>query len=123
MLFRSLSLAQLPRVAPTIRAAEQAARLRVVAKCVLVLLLPDPQAGDIERCRSALSAVVREWGEFSVSNAGKYLGVWRGPGALQQTWAEPLRKFKERVVAQVARGPLASALPLRYASHVVSLFS
>lgn len=117
-------LSQVPRVAPAIRVAEQAARLRLKAsRCVLVPMLPHLTSDVAARCKAALRAVDPAWEEFVVGDTGKCLGVWLGPGAHTQICETPLKKYSERVAAQVARAPPAGVLPQWYASHVMSLFS
>lgn len=70
------SLALILRLAPALKAAEQAARLRLkVAKCVMVPMMPAPQPEDLEHCRVALCDVAREWENFAVRALGKYLGA------------------------------------------------
>ena len=51
---------------------------------------------NILAVRKWLEHNIPEWKDMKISNHGKYLGLFIGPGAGKHNWSSPLAKFKQR---------------------------
>ena len=49
--------------------------------------------------RNLIRELCPNWTDIHIDTKGKYLGFFIGPGAGEDSWNAPLRKFEERLVA------------------------
>ena len=86
--FRFLKLLE-----PTFRLAQEASGLVLnAAKCIIV-----PLGGPVSEVAPALQQWLNchlpSWSKFNIRDKAKYLGVFMGPGHVEESWDQALAKF------------------------------
>ena len=81
------------------------------SKCIFIPLWHSPSA----RLRYLLREMVPVWGDFTISTAAKYLGIWVGPGSMDKSWDSMLHKYNQRVevITSMGLGHFLSAMAYR----------
>ena len=107
--------------APIFRLAAKVAGLQLNStKCVIV-----PLAAPASTCSTSIQQWLTEhiidWGEFHISDVGKYLGVILGPLAGELSWELAIVKYWERVCQVAACGLSPQLSILAYNTHDVSV--
>ena len=63
-----------------------------VHKCVLIPLYP----GDYTSTKRRIADTIPRWQQMQVSDKGKYLGFYIGPGKGDSSWQDPTKKYSGR---------------------------
>jgi len=103
------------------------ARFRVVsgltlkpAKSIIVLTTIESTDSNIAVVKEWLRTFCPDWSQFQIKAAGKYLGVYLGPGSGSLQWKAPVSKFKQRVAQLSADKLPITCAAFSYASKCVS---
>ena len=102
-----------PAVAKLFVNLERIAGLRLKPnKCVLIPLWSCDLGKNFH---ILLKEELPVWRDFAISSKGKYLGVWLGPGAVDTSWNEPLKKYMAQCeyIASLKLGMASTALLYR----------
>ena len=112
------------RLPPIFKAAQLVAGLTLKPKkCVIIPLEGSFSETLQDAIKNWLHEKVPAWAFFSIRLAGKYLGFMIGPGAKDQSWVEPLRKWKLRAKEISTSGMPTAAAITAYNSKAITLLS
>ena len=67
-----------------------------IPKCVFIPLGAPVTEALKQQVRMGIEQVVPEWSSFKISDKGRYLGIWLGPGAHDNIWKEAQDKYVAR---------------------------
>ena len=82
-----------PTIARLFEQFEEISGLRLnLNKCIFIPLSP----ASHNTTRSLAREHIPQWLQMTISNKGKYLGYYIGPGKGDATWHEPLQKYTKR---------------------------
>ena len=82
------------------------------AKCVIIISGCELTQSLIQAVRSWLKANVPDFQDFSITNAGKYLGWYLGRNSIALSFAAPLEKYTSRIQEVVDGSAPATAVPV-----------
>jgi len=81
------------RLAPLFRCIQSCSQLTLnMKKCVAIPLWP---VSDVQDLITWLKTNLPDWADISISDHGKYLGFFIGPGSIDKEWAKVMRKMLE----------------------------
>ena len=69
------------------------------------------------------SVHIPEWQGFCIKEAGKYLGLWIGPGASELSWDKSLEKHWKRVATIASCGLSTAFSIMAYNTYALSILS
>lgn len=109
---------------PVFDKAQIFAGLRLKAgKCVIIPLSYADFGAKASQIQEWLDRHLQGWAGFQIKRTSKYLGVFVGPGALDQAWDAALDKYWKRVGSIAACGLSARFSVMAYNMYAVSVLS
>ena len=93
------------------------------AKCVIIISGCELTQSLIHAVRSWLKANVPDFQDFSITNAGKYLGWYLGRNSIALSFAAPLEKYTSRIQEVVDGSAPATVAIVRYNQRVIPVLS